>query len=368
VPLIELPDTIDLDFDETELPDDGRHEPAFAAVPAPFIPFNEIVRLDPTRIELGPDPTPPKRRAWRGPLGSLLMHLLPWAVLISWPGTPLDIPKAIPIQLVIEQPPPPPPPEAKTPPAPPKKPATPSGLRASDDFAENKGPKTEKGTGAEPPTRGEPLPPAPEAQPTTATTPTPAQEQLTSALQPPSAALPELSSEPTSPVNPVTTASQQPPAPDTKMAAATPPRPPKPAPPRPEPVMHMPREEGAAWPLPLTSQHSHATPSTAALVGPNATRDEYCIAALHLVMNHINLLPLSLLGARHGDTFVSMRVMQDGTITSIRITHGSGYSDIDERIQQMVVAVGKLPPLPEWVPGPYTELTFHLHFPHPAEP
>jgi hypothetical protein len=46
---------------------------------------------------------------------------------------------------------------------------------------------------------------------------------------------------------------------------------------------------------------------------------------------------------------------------------GSGYADIDERVEQMVTASGRLPPLPQWVPGQWADLTFHLHFPHPSE-
>jgi TonB family protein len=98
-----------------------------------------------------------------------------------------------------------------------------------------------------------------------------------------------------------------------------------------------------------------------------ASRDEYCAYALTLALQHINLLPLSLLGARHGDTAVAIILRSDGSISSVRVVRGSSYEDIDERVVQMVWAVGRFPPLPSWVPGPIAEFTFHLHYPNPSE-
>jgi periplasmic protein TonB len=322
--LSDFPDTIDLAFDETDLPDDGRHEPLFVATPC-VVDLQEARRLDPTRIDLGPDPPPAKRSFWRGPIGSLLLHLLPLLILIGWPGTPLDIPTPIPVQLVIEQPPPPPPP---TPPQPEKSAPTPKlqpGLRASDDFGST---KVAKGTEPAPPTSGEPPPPAP-------------MEQQTTGLEAPSA--------------------------EAQVAAAPPPLPPKPTPPKPQAAVRLPKPEGLQLPLPVNPDQPPASSHSARLPGPDATRDEYCAYALKLTMSHINLLPLSLLGARHGDTSVSIRVLRDGTISGVKVARGSGYMDIDERIQEMVMAVGRFPPLPEWISGTSIDFTFHLHFPHPAE-
>jgi TonB family protein len=332
VPLIDLPEAIDLAFDETELPDDGRHEPIFIALP-PRGEIAELVRLDPKRVELGPEPRPPRRSFWRGPFGSLL----PLVALIGWSSTPFDAQPPIPVQLVIEQPPPPPP--APAPPAQPKPPARlTTGMRASDDFGAVAGDKVDTNKGTAPVTQG--APPAAEAEPAeTAPDPNPAKEQLA--------------------IAPV-------PSPTETQTMAPPPQPPKPAPPKHQAAMSLPKPDGQFWPLPLTGP-SHEAPHMAHLVGPNASRDEYCAYALTLVMTHIDLLPLSLLGARHGDTFVMMRVLSDGTINGVRIVRGSGYADIDERVEQMVQAVGRLPPLPQWIPGPSTDLTFHLHFPHPAE-
>jgi TonB family protein len=339
VSLTDFPDTIDLAFDETGLPDDGRHEPLFAAVPRPAaVESAEVAPLDPARVDFGPDPPAPKRSIWRGPLGSLLLHLLPLLILVGWPGTPLEIPPPIPIQLVIQQPPPPAP--QPSPPAPSAKP--PLGPRASDDFGQ---PKIEKGSGTAPPAAGEPQPPLPARQPAAAapkppSDPIPPTETLETALQPPVPVEPDLTPE----------------AP-----------PPKPAPPKQQAAVRMPKPEGLALPLPLSPDQPRQASHSARLPGPDATRDEYCAYALSLTMRHIDLLPLSLLGARHGDTDVAIQVLADGTISSVRVARGSGYSDIDERIAQMVIAVGRFPPLPQWIIGRSMDFTFHMHFPHPAE-
>jgi TonB family protein len=84
-------------------------------------------------------------------------------------------------------------------------------------------------------------------------------------------------------------------------------------------------------------------------------------------MEHIDLLPLSLLGARRGDTTLLIRVREDGTIITARVMQGSGYLDVDERVVEMVRAVGQFPPFPLWLRGPTADFTLHLHFPNPAQ-
>jgi TonB family protein len=340
VTLTYLPDAIDLAFDETALPNDGRHEPVWASAPA-LVEFDAVVRLDPTRTDFDIKPSPPKRRFWRGPTGSLLLHLLPLLMLIGWPGIPVDLPQPIPIQLVVEQPQPPPPPQPTTP-----SPKPAPGLRASDDFGEVGPLNPKKGTDTAPPTQGEPQPPAAEAQPATPPVPT---------------------SEPIPPKEQVANAPLPPPA-ETLMPVPAPPLViPKAMPPKEPATMRAPKPLEGAWPLPLHADQLHEAQRSARLVGPNATRDEYCAYALSLTMRHIDMLPLSLLGARHGDTSVAIRVLEDGTITSVKVAQSSGYADIDERIARMVIAVGRFPPLPQWMPGQWMDFTFHLHFPHPDQ-
>jgi TonB family protein len=335
----DLPDAIDLAFDKTELLKDGRDEP-----PPPVAVFADIVevtRLDPTRVDLCPETTPPKRSAWRGPIGSLLLHVLPLLALISWFRPPLDIPTPIPVQLVIEQPPPPPPAEPQQQPAKPP----PTGPRASDDFGKVGPPSPEKGAETASPAQGEPTPPATQTQ----TAPTPPAAQAQTAPTPP----------------------EPPPEPPVESAAAAPvaapPPPRKLTPPKQQTAaMHLPKLEGLEFPLPLHPDRPQESAS-ARFPGPTATRDEYCAYALHLTMEHIDLLPLSLLGARRGDTTVTIRVRVDGTIINARVVQGSGYLDVDERVAAMVRAVKQFPPLPMWLPGPTADFTFHMHFPNGAE-
>jgi hypothetical protein len=104
--------------------DDPRPEPVVVAggtgPPEPPSP----IRLDPSRATAEPERTPRivRRAGWPllGLIASILIHLLPLLALLDWTVTPAELPKPIPVQLVIEQPPPPPPqqkpPELRAPP------------------------------------------------------------------------------------------------------------------------------------------------------------------------------------------------------------------------------------------------------------
>jgi len=344
VRLTGLPDTIELAFDRIALPDDERHEPSPVVLVPHAAETVERVRLDPARVELGPAPPPPRRNLWRGPIGSLILHLLPLLLLVSWFRTPIEVVQPISVKLIIEQPPPPPPPPPQSAqPKPPAKPP-PSGMRASEDMGEVGPNKNEKGADTAPPTAGAPQPPAPDTQPASAAqTPPdnpPPQNQAEAELPSPTAA--------------------------PQVAALTPPRP-KPAPPKQQTVLPAPKPDGWLLPLSPNSKAPHEARLSAKFAGPNATRDEYCAYALSQTVSHIDLLPLSLVGARHGDTSVGIRVREDGTIVSVTVVKSSGYTDIDEKVREMVLAVGHLPPLPQWVLGQYADFTFHIHFPNSAE-
>lgn len=130
--------------------------------------------------------------------------------------------------------------------------------------------------------------------------------------------------------------------------------------------MRMPKVLESSWPLPLRGAAASAPQRSAKLDGPAAIRDEYCAAALAMTLKQIGLLPLALTAARHGETHLSIRVLGDGTINSVRVAQSSGYPDIDQRVERMVLAVGRFPPLPQWM-GSYMDFTFHLHFPHPLQ-
>ena len=127
----------------------------------------------------------------------------------------------------------------------------------------------------------------------------------------------------------------------------TPPSPPRPAPhPRPETRTVLVVPNDTAWPLPLPRDRPpRQPPRFASLNGPSAVRDEYCVRALNLTLRHLDLVPRSYLGGRRGRTVLTIRVLGDGTINSVKVAETSGYPDIDQRIERMVFAVGQYPPI-----------------------
>ena len=77
------------------------------------------------------------------------------------------------------------------------------------------------------------------------------------------------------------------------------------------------------------------------------------------------MLPLSFLAGRRGQTILSIVVLENGTIGRISVKRGSGYPDIDARIERIVAAVGRFPPLPAaFGRTPAIELDFDLTFPN----
>lgn len=265
---------------------------------------------------------------------SVLLHSLPLLALIGWQAAPVEIPKAIPIELVLEQPPPPPPL--------PEPPAVPPPIRAaSADLAEVAAARTEPGVASAAPASAEPKPAGTEP-------PAPAE------VRPPPEAAP--AEEPA-----------QPSSSETKTALLSPP-PPKPTPRRQQPLLPMSLPGVSAWPLPLHQDRPHEAPRRAALIGPPAVRDEYCERALYLTMRHIDLLPRSYVGDRRGRTVVKIRILGDGTINSVKLAQSSGYPDIDQRVEKMVFAVGQYPPLPPRMPGPSMDFSFIMVFPEAIEP
>ncbi len=58
-----------------------------------------------------------------------------------------------------------------------------------------------------------------------------------------------------------------------------------------------------------------------------------------------------------------MLVLDDGTVAMLRVGQSSGYPDIDLRVEEMIRAVGRFPPLPQWIQGPSIRLGFPSHSP-----
>lgn len=308
--------------DDGEAHDRDRPEPVFVESPF-FVDFDEPQRLDPRRAGLIWELPPMVRRAieLRSPFASLLFHLLPLLGIIIWPLMMIEPPPPIPVQLVFEQPPPPPPP---------------------------------------PPPQQQPAPKPPKFE-------VPARGPLSSVDQG-TVKPPDLGRAPDPVQNPAAGPQQQAPTEtQTATAAQTPPMPqPKPTPPK---------EHSAAFQLPKPSgaqtPHHEATPHEAQhyarFEGPAATRDQYLAYLVSLTRQHINLLPMSYVGDRHGETVVSVVVRDNGQIGPLSILRSSGYPDIDERIERMIAAVGKFPPLPQWYQGDAVQLELTLKFPEALE-
>ena len=90
---------------------------------------------------------------------------------------------------------------------------------------------------------------------------------------------------------------------------------------------------------------------------------DYFARLVSMTRGHLDLLPVSFLAGRHGQTVLTVAVAEDGTIGKIAVKHSSGYADIDSRIEQVVAAVGRFPPPPGWLRRPIVELDFNLSFP-----
>jgi TonB family protein len=312
-----LPDSIALADDLTSLPDDRRYEPELAATPY-LIEFGEIDRLDPERAEIPPAAKPASPPTWLvvGLVASLLIHLVT-VILILLPGfeTPVA-PQAIPIQLVLETPPPPPPVPDKMAAPPPE----PHGHLASEDIGDLTAKSGQAPEGNAPEATAKPAPaPAP------------------TLVQPP----------PEKPIPPK----------DQVATLAEPKIPP--------PILQHP--QFSVPPAAHPAEGTHVAAHPARVPGPSATRDEYLAYLVTLTKQHFDLLPVSMLGGRTGETSLAILVLADGTIARISVAQSSGYADVDNKIEQMVAACRHFPPLPQWYQGQSMELIFKLHFPEALE-
>jgi TonB family protein len=244
-------------------------------------------------------------------LGSLGLHLVLLLALFLHPlarSAPPALPP-IPVTLVMVKPPPKPAPRpAPKPPPPQRKP--PAGRLASVRMGEK----------AHPPAHARAAPQRAPASPT-----------------PPAAA------EPRKP--PPKAASE------TAMAVPLPlPKPPAPKPARPAPAQRR----------PLAPARAEALPE---YPGPSATRSAYLAYLAALIHEHVGLLPRSMVGNRRGVSVIGITVRDDGTIARLFVLKSSGYPDIDRRVEMMVAAVGRFPPLPQLWQGPQVVLDLHLPFP-----
>jgi hypothetical protein len=293
-----------------------------------------LVSPDPPRLD-PPERSAPvedcERARWLGPIGSLIVHLLPLLLLIEWPMEAPPAVEPIPVQLVLEPPPPEkvlkpvsPPPQFKPPPP---------GRIASEDLGNTEA----KEASREPKNPPAAKDVAPEVKPSEAPS------QTAEAVPPP----PPEKTEP-------------PPETPQQAAAIVPPPPPeKPPPPKPQPKPSPATQQA----LRSSEEPTHSAPHHAKYPGPAATRDEYLAYVHSLIRQHYNLLPLAMVGSRHGEAQIEFIVLDDGTIAMIKVRQSSGWQDIDSRIEMMIAAVRHVPPLPQWFQGPSMALVLNLPFP-----
>jgi len=309
--------------------DEARREPMLDSAPRLSLP-------DPSALDQPERPLDSedrKRRRWYGPLGSVTLHLLPLLLLIEWPlAAPPEI-APIAVQLVVEPPPPaeplkpvPPPPQFKPPPP---------GRVASENLGDTEAKKASREVSDAPAAKEVPPPEVKASE---------APQQTADAVPPPPA------KQALTPPN----ESQQ------KAAEDVPPPPPE----KPEPPKPQPKQTQTAQLAPRRVQEPpHTSGHPARYPGPAATRDEYLAYVHSLIRQHYNMLPLSMVGGRRGETMVEFVVLDDGTIAMIKVRQSSGYPDIDERVEQMVLAVRHVPPLPQWFQGQSMGLILSLPFP-----
>jgi TonB family protein len=311
-------------------PREDRREPTLTGAPRLVLP--DPARLAPA--ERFAPATSPERKRWLGPLGSLVLHLLPLLLLIEWPFAAPPETEPIPVQLVFEPPPPPPPPPPQPVPPKPQFKPPPPGPIASEDLGNTEVKKASPEANETPAAKEAPPPPPNKTEKPT---------EKTEAPPPP----PEKIEPP-------------PPEPPQQTAAIVPPPPPeKPPPPKPQPKPSQATRPVLHW----EEEPAHTATRRAKYPGPAATRDEYLAYVHSLIRQHYNLLPLALIGGRRGEAQIEFVVLDDGTIAMIRVRHSSGWPDIDERVEQMIAAVHHVPPLPQWFQGPSMGLVLNLPFP-----
>jgi TonB family protein len=315
----------------------GAPRPRLSASPAPIAddfvadrcePAPPVAEPQPPGSATLPDGEQPveaeTRRQPFGPIVSLILHLLPLLLLIDWPMHPPAEVTAIPVQLVFQPPPPPlpPPPKPASRPRPKTETRRPPGRLASADMGDTKAKGQDQAKSEEP---------TPNKQPPAEESPLEAPPKLASIDPPLLPAPPKLT------------------VPDPMDTFA-----PKPLR-KPAPAVHQ-----AVVRVP---QRAHLMPRSARLPGPSASRDEYLAYVNSLILRHLGLVSQALVSGRRGETVVDILVLDDGTLAMLRVGQSSGYPDIDLRVEEMIRAVGRFPPLPQWIQGPNVWLGFTFPFP-----
>jgi TonB family protein len=316
-------------------PDRGEEAggPAFALDPPvaapeeasePFLTTNEVGE---PAAQASPDTTrdrpveSARRKLWPLTLAaSITLHLLPLALLLlAWPIAPAEVAAPIPVQLVVEQPKPPPP--ARPAPAPEKR--RPPGRLASQDMGNPAAKERRSGPEPEPSTQ----PQQPEKM---------------------GDALPLVKPSPEPPPEPADQPQQQ----------AMLPLPALPAVPRADAIPPEARRQQAKPRLPQQRQSSEPSvihfagawtrlPAHLGALGPAATADPYLAECNAMILQHIGLVSPAFIGDRRGSVVIGLSIFGDGRIARVSVVQSSGYPDIDARVEKMIIAVARFPPVPQ---------------------
>ena len=342
------------------LPPDAPPEPVLSSGPV-LVEFDDPGTNDSAQFVLkqtAPPPAPGTNERQRLPLSPLrrglssaswvlaiTVYFLTLLVLLPWEYEPPLTPPPIPVQLVLEQPPPPPPPPPPSPPSKPEpKPNMPN--LASVDIG---GPS---GKRDQPQTKPEPETTQPEEKKSE-------EKQVAAAASavPPTPAPPPPTPPPPTPPKSITLTSA---LPKPTMDAA---------PPLPEPDTEPPQTLDLSPSRPKQSVSARApfnprpTAHEAQFPGPAASRDEYLAYCAELISRYTSTIPGSLLSGRSGMTVLTLIVLDNGTISQVRIMRSSGYPDIDSKVREMVAAVHRFPPLPQWYQSGSMPLEYDFPFP-----
>jgi TonB family protein len=89
-----------------------------------------------------------------------------------------------------------------------------------------------------------------------------------------------------------------------------------------------------------------------------SAHEEYLI----YLIRRIGPLPVEVVGNRQGETRIGVFIRVDGTIMRVVVLQSSGYSDLDLRVQQMVAAIERLPPLAQDIPSSSAQFELRVNF------
>jgi protein TonB len=198
----------------------------------------------------------------------------------------------------------------------------------------------------------------PEMPPPPAETPPPERAEVV----PPTPKAPAIVSEPTPPAPeaPVATAEPTPPKPRTPLAK----KPPKPVQRREEPPQpnqaYLPSAPAPPTPAAPPQTASAATPAPAPVPTPEASAGYRALLSAWLE-GHKHYPDSARQRGEEGHAVLRFEVDRNGRVIDYAVTKSSGYSDLDESIEEMMRGA-TLPPFPAGMPQPRMQVSVTLRF------